>query len=200
MRSRRATRTNRRRGLGVRAVSATDVKPSLERLQIPRITGVILRRILGRKRNAVIHERRGKVTSLLRIVLLAAERGDRLGLTLGRSRTTRSPALAITLSVRRRGRKHIGHPVAPDMRMLYNRRIFRHFVLRESQLGMRVKYLRKTKRISQEELAFISGVNKNYISDLERGVRNPTLRVLEKLANALDVSLSDLLKGIETIR
>lgn len=63
-----------------------------------------------------------------------------------------------------------------------------------------VKYLRKNKHISQEELSFRSGVNKNYISDLERGSRNPTLKVMEKLANALEVNLSDLLKGIETIR
>ena len=68
-----------------------------------------------------------------------------------------------------------------------------------SQLGMRIKYLRKTHHLSQEELSFISGVNKNYISDLERGRRNPTLNVMEKLANALEISLSDLLKGIETI-
>ena len=44
----------------------------------------------------------------------------------------------------------------------------------ESQLGMRVKYLRKLKHISQEELSFRCEVNKNYISDLERGKRNPT--------------------------
>ncbi len=70
----------------------------------------------------------------------------------------------------------------------------------KTQLGMRVKYLRKQKHISQEELSFISGVNKNYISDLERGKRNPTLVVLDKIAIALDISLSELLKGIQTIR
>nr|MCR5565022.1 helix-turn-helix domain-containing protein [Gammaproteobacteria bacterium] len=50
----------------------------------------------------------------------------------------------------------------------------------EKQLGMRIRYLRNKKKISQEELSFTSGVNRNYLSDLERGMRNPTLKVLEK--------------------
>ncbi len=66
------------------------------------------------------------------------------------------------------------------------------------QLGMRVRYLRKQKGLSQLDLSFESGVNKNYISDLERGDRNPTLQVLEKIANSLDVTLEDLFKGIQS--
>ena len=38
-----------------------------------------------------------------------------------------------------------------------------------TQLGMRIRYLRKQKGLSQEDLALDSGVNKNYLSDLERG-------------------------------
>ena len=68
----------------------------------------------------------------------------------------------------------------------------------EKQLGMRIRYLRNKKKMSQEELSFTSGVNRNYLSDLERGTRNPTLKVLEKIAKALDIDLSTLLKGIET--
>ena len=68
----------------------------------------------------------------------------------------------------------------------------------EKQLGMRIRYLRNKKKMSQEELSFTSGVNRNYLSDLERGTRNPTLKVLEKIARALDIDLSTLLKGIET--
>lgn len=66
------------------------------------------------------------------------------------------------------------------------------------QLGMRIKYLRTMRRLSQEDLALESGVNKNYLSDLERGTRNPTVKVLEKIAIALDISLSELFKGIES--
>ena len=66
------------------------------------------------------------------------------------------------------------------------------------QLGMRIKYLRKLKRMSQEDLALEAEVNKNYLSDLERGERNPTLKILEKIARALGINLQELFKGLET--
>ena len=66
------------------------------------------------------------------------------------------------------------------------------------QLGMRIKYLRGLKKWSQEDLALEAGVNKNYLSDLERGSRNPTVKVLEKIAHALGISLEQLFKGIQT--
>ena len=67
----------------------------------------------------------------------------------------------------------------------------------EKQLGMRIKYLRGKKKLSQEALAFISGVNKNYLSNLERGSRNPTLKVLERIAEGWEINLETLMKGIE---
>jgi len=70
----------------------------------------------------------------------------------------------------------------------------------ELQLGMRIRYLRKLKGWSQEELSLRSGINKNYLSDLERGRRNPTLVVMEKVAIAFDIPLSELLKGIMSLR
>ena len=66
------------------------------------------------------------------------------------------------------------------------------------QLGMRIKYLRGLKKWSQEDLALEAGINKNYLSDLERGTRNPTVKALEKIANALGITLSELFKGIQT--
>ncbi|MFA6754941.1 MAG: helix-turn-helix transcriptional regulator [Bacilli bacterium] len=65
------------------------------------------------------------------------------------------------------------------------------------QLGLRIYYLRKEINISQEELSFRADINKNYLSDLERGVRNPTLKVLNKIANGLKVTLSFLFQGID---
>ena len=47
-----------------------------------------------------------------------------------------------------------------------------------TQLGMRIRYLRKLKGMSQLDLALESNINKNYISDLERGSRNPSLLIL----------------------
>ncbi|WP_286829589.1 MULTISPECIES: helix-turn-helix domain-containing protein [Kordiimonas] len=42
------------------------------------------------------------------------------------------------------------------------------------------------------DLGFESGLHRTYVSGVERGVRNPTIEVLEKLALALDVSIADL--------
>ena len=67
-----------------------------------------------------------------------------------------------------------------------------------TQLGMRIRYLRKKKGYSQLDLSLEAGINKNYISDLERGTRNPSLVMLERLANALDVDLSTLFQGIQS--
>lgn len=67
------------------------------------------------------------------------------------------------------------------------------------QLGMRITYLRNKKNISQLELSIRSGVSKNYISDLENGRRNPTITVLQKLANGLGVSLEKLFQGVVPI-
>ena len=66
------------------------------------------------------------------------------------------------------------------------------------QLGMRIKYLRQRRKWSQEDLALEAGVNKNYLSDLERGSRNPTLKILEKIAASLDITLEELFKGIQS--
>ena len=65
------------------------------------------------------------------------------------------------------------------------------------QLGKRIRYLRKEKKWSQLDLSLESGVNRNYISDLEKGRRNPTILVLEKIAIALNIDLATLLKGIQ---
>ncbi len=72
-------------------------------------------------------------------------------------------------------------------------------MLAVEQLGMRIRFLRKEKKMSQEDLALEANINKNYLSDLENGRRNPSFEILEKLAVALGISLSELFKGIESI-
>lgn len=52
-------------------------------------------------------------------------------------------------------------------------------------------------RISQEELAFRAGVDRTFVSRLERGIRQPTITTLIGLANALGVSAADLVKDTE---
>ena len=69
----------------------------------------------------------------------------------------------------------------------------------QEQLGMRIKFLRGQKKWSQEDLALEAGINKNYLCDLENGRRNPSLVVLEKICIALNISLEQLFKGVESI-
>lgn len=49
--------------------------------------------------------------------------------------------------------------------------------------------------MSQEQLALDAGMKRAYLSDLERGTRNPSIRALERLANALGVEPAELVKG-----
>ena len=67
------------------------------------------------------------------------------------------------------------------------------------QLGYRIRYLRQKKNWSIEDLALEAGINRNYLGDLERGMRNPTLVILNKIAAALNINLSILFDGIVEI-
>ncbi|HAL05855.1 MAG TPA: transcriptional regulator [Brevundimonas sp.] len=62
------------------------------------------------------------------------------------------------------------------------------------RLGKRVRELRIAAGLSQEELAFRADMKRSYVSDLERGTRNPSVRALERLAIALGVAASALLE------
>ena len=61
------------------------------------------------------------------------------------------------------------------------------------QVGINLRRLRREKEWSQEDLAFESGLHRTYVSGIERGVRNPTLLILEKLAKTLGVAPAALL-------
>lgn len=56
-----------------------------------------------------------------------------------------------------------------------------------------MKRLRQERGLSQEKLAFEADIHRTYISDLERGARNPTISLVEKLCTYLRVSAGDLL-------
>lgn len=62
-----------------------------------------------------------------------------------------------------------------------------------SRLGANVKRLREQLGLSQEQLAFDAEMHRTYVSGIERGVRNPTVTVLERLAIALKTKSADLL-------
>ncbi|WP_239337603.1 helix-turn-helix domain-containing protein [Ruegeria sp. Ofav3-42] len=62
-----------------------------------------------------------------------------------------------------------------------------------NRLSGNMRRLRRSKDWSQEELAHQSGIHRTYISDLERGARNPTIEVVDKIAVALGVPCGELL-------
>lgn len=62
------------------------------------------------------------------------------------------------------------------------------------QFGKRVQILRVQAGWSQEYLADLAGLHRAYMSGIERGVRNPSLLIVERIANSLSISPSELLK------
>jgi transcriptional regulator with XRE-family HTH domain len=62
------------------------------------------------------------------------------------------------------------------------------------RIGLNVQRLRRGKELSQEELASRAEVHQTYLSGVERGRRNPSVLVLERIAKALGVDVEDLLK------
>lgn len=63
-----------------------------------------------------------------------------------------------------------------------------------NEFGAKLKVIRLEKKLSQEKLALIADLDRTYISGIERGFRNVSLVNIFKLAQALNVSPSELLK------
>lgn len=61
------------------------------------------------------------------------------------------------------------------------------------RLARNLRRLREQKGWSQEKFAFEANIHRTYVSDIERGARNPTITVVEKLAAPLGVTVSELL-------
>ncbi|QTH20106.1 helix-turn-helix transcriptional regulator [Rhizorhabdus wittichii] len=61
------------------------------------------------------------------------------------------------------------------------------------RLGQNVRRLREAKGWSQEAYADEAGIHRTYVSDIERGARNPTVKIVEKLAVPFDVPAGRLL-------
>ncbi|MFQ5880911.1 MAG: helix-turn-helix domain-containing protein [Candidatus Methylomirabilales bacterium] len=67
----------------------------------------------------------------------------------------------------------------------------------ERALGREIKKARESLQKSQETLAFDAGVHRTYVSLIERGQKSPTLAVIVRLAKALNVRPSELLRRVE---
>ena len=59
-------------------------------------------------------------------------------------------------------------------------------------IGQRIRNYRTQKGLSQEKLAELAGCHPTYMGQLERGEKNATLESVEKIASAMDISLSEL--------
>jgi transcriptional regulator with XRE-family HTH domain len=60
------------------------------------------------------------------------------------------------------------------------------------KFGLKIKELRKLKGISQEKLANLAEIDRTYLPTIEKGERNVSIVVIEKLSNALGVKIKDL--------
>lgn len=56
----------------------------------------------------------------------------------------------------------------------------------KEKFGEKVKSLRETKGYSMEQLANISNIDRNYISDIEKGKRNVSIEIIEKIITGLE--------------
>ncbi|MDD6754731.1 MAG: helix-turn-helix transcriptional regulator [Succinatimonas sp.] len=65
------------------------------------------------------------------------------------------------------------------------------------KLGERIKMLRKEKNLSQEKFALLIDMDRTYFATVESGKRNISLKNIEKIANGLGVSISDLFLDID---
>jgi transcriptional regulator with XRE-family HTH domain len=63
----------------------------------------------------------------------------------------------------------------------------------QQRVGRNIRKFREKRKLSQEQLAFETGMHRTYISGIERGIRNPTVVILERLAEKLGVTPADLL-------
>jgi transcriptional regulator with XRE-family HTH domain len=64
-------------------------------------------------------------------------------------------------------------------------------------VGTNIKNIRESKKLSQEKLADLSNLDRTYIFSIEKGRRNISIKVLFKIAKALDVSILKLVKDID---
>ena len=67
----------------------------------------------------------------------------------------------------------------------------------QAAFGRAVIRLRKREKISQEKLAQLAGINRTYMGDVERGERNLALQNMAKIAQALGVKLSKIIREME---
>jgi transcriptional regulator with XRE-family HTH domain len=66
-------------------------------------------------------------------------------------------------------------------------------------VGFNLRRLRVERDVSQERLAFDASVDRSYLGGIERGEENPTVDILDKLAETLDIHIGELLAPVENL-
>jgi transcriptional regulator with XRE-family HTH domain len=64
------------------------------------------------------------------------------------------------------------------------------------KLGKIIFHLRGKKRLTQEQLCLLCDINRSYLFKIEKGMANPSVKVLNKICRVLRIKICDLLKDI----
>lgn len=64
-------------------------------------------------------------------------------------------------------------------------------------LGLRIRFYRKQKGLSQEKLAELCKLHPSYVGQIERGEKNITIEILHRLSRGLETSMADLLQDLD---
>ena len=65
------------------------------------------------------------------------------------------------------------------------------------KLGQRLRLIRKENQLTLKKLSQLSGLSVPYLSDMERGVVNPSVDTLRKVAEAYNISVKDIISGVK---
>jgi len=66
----------------------------------------------------------------------------------------------------------------------------------QKEFGLRIQQLRKATGMSQEKFALSIDMDRTYLASIEAGKRNPALQNIKKIADGLEISLSDLFRDL----
>ena len=66
----------------------------------------------------------------------------------------------------------------------------------KQRVSRNIQRIRREKDLSQEEVAHRASIHQTYLSGVEKGKRNPSILVVERIANALGVDVSEIFKAV----
>lgn len=60
-------------------------------------------------------------------------------------------------------------------------------------IGEKIKELREKTKMSRNDFAKVAGISASYLSEIERGLKQPTLNILNKISEAFDIKISEII-------